>query len=140
MNVIQSSLEFHGYKVLKACYVSKITDVDSGIEINLNPTFSRAIRDLGNDEYSLKLGVYIGSKDDESKIPFFVEVEIEGKFLIKSNEDIYPIIKMNAVAIMFPYLRSTLSILSTLMNIDPIVLPVINLVKMFENEENGKQE
>jgi len=140
MNVIQSSLEFIGYKVLKASYISKMDDLESGTEINLHPTFTRAIKDLGDDKYSLRLGVIIGAKEEETPVPFYAEAEIEGEFSIKSKEDIYPIIKMNAVAIMFPYLRSTLSMLTALMNIDPIVLPVINLVQMFENEEKGTRD
>ena len=41
--------------------------------------------------------------------------------------------KENGVAILFPYLRSELTLLTTQPGFQPIVLPAVNIAKMFQN-------
>jgi preprotein translocase subunit SecB len=41
----------------------------------------------------------------------------------------------NAVAIMFPFLRSVIASLTTTANINPLILPVINIANTFKNDK-----
>ena len=43
------------------------------------------------------------------------------------------LIKENGVAILFPYLRSEITLLTTQPGFQPIVLPAVNIAKMFQN-------
>jgi preprotein translocase subunit SecB len=140
VNIIPSSMEFLGYTVKKAVFIKQKQDDENGGEYALNPQFSREIQQLSGSEYALTLGVKIESTDEGKTLPFLTEVSIEGKFEIMGIDDKEKAMKINAVAIMFPYLRSTLSIFTTLMNINPVVLPTINLVAMFDNNENACDE
>lgn len=135
MKMIQSAVEFHGYKVLKTSFSRSGLSLESGVEINLNPSFSRIITQRDKENYSLVLGVKIGSSEGQ-EMPLYAEVILEGDFVLRNIEDVDTIMKVNAVAIMFPYLRATLSMLTMLMNIDPVVLPTVNLAQMFEEEQN----
>ena len=46
--------------------------------------------------------------------------------------------KVNAAAILYPYVRAAISMLTTLANVPPVVLPPVNFVKLFE--ESAKEE
>ena len=129
-------MEFEGYHITKAVYSTIEVNLPQGSEFELNPIFMRGIQKIDDGHYLLSLGVQIGIEDNNN-MPFAIELFIEGSFLLKNFENEEKAIKINAVAILFPYLRSTLSMFTSLMNINPIVLPTINLVKMFENEETG---
>lgn len=138
MNVELSSIEFRGYIVTKAIYSASEEISEPGKEFELNPSFSRVITHHENGRYSLKLGVKL--VDDANRLPFSIDVEIQGFFVLKGFEDKEDkIMRINATAILFPYLRSTLSMLTSLMNVNPVVLPTINLVKMFENDEKDQK-
>lgn len=88
----------------------------------------------------LLLGVQIGDIDGDTSLPFYINVEIEGDFALSENDQADILMKQNAVAILFPYLRSTLTMLTTVANINPIILPTINLAKMFESEQTQESD
>jgi preprotein translocase subunit SecB len=137
--MIQSAVEFHGYKVLKTLFTRSNVNFESGTQIDLRPAFSRRIIQHDAEKYSIVLGVRVGSQEEQDA-PIFAEVLLEGDFALKNVDDAETVMKVNAVAIMFPYLRATLSMLTMLMNIDPIVLPTVNLVQMFEDESKNSSK
>lgn len=139
MKTIPSSMQFEGYHITKALYSITEANLPEESELELKPTFMRGIEKVDEGHYLLSLGVQIGN-DDNNDIPFAVELVVEGSFTLKNFENEEKAIKMNAVAILFPYLRSTLSMFTSLMNINPIILPTINPMKMFENEDAGAAE
>lgn len=46
----------------------------------------------------------------------------------------------NAIAILYPYVRSIISTYTTNSNVDPIILPTINVVEMLKQEKNNKDK
>lgn len=139
MNIIPSEIKFCGYRVKKAVFSSDYVQPTTEKEYELNPVFIREIQQKENGQYILNLGVKICSGDKEDALPFNIEVMIEGIFLLENVEDALKAMKINAVAILFPYLRATLSLLTTMMNINPVTLPTINLVAMFEKDEEENE-
>ena len=137
MQTVPSSIDFRGYRVLKASFSVSNEDFCNDEEVVLNPTFLREIQMLSNGNALLRLGVLFGTDNQEGKVPFSLDVLIEGEFSFEDVKNTDEAMKINGVAIMFPYLRSTVSLLTTLMNVSPIILPTINLVRMFEIEEKG---
>lgn len=140
MNVIHSTMEFNGYRVRKAAFSVNDIQINTSIEYEVCPTFSREIQLLSDDKYSLCLGVRIGLDSNEQPAPFSIEVVIEGVFILKEIDDPNKAMQVNAVAILFPYLRSTVSMFTSLMNINPLILPTINLVAMFESDNSKAEE
>ena len=55
--------------------------------------------------------------------------------LEKDETDNYPLIERNAIAIMFPYLRSYISSLTTQPGMQPIVLPPINIMELLSGQK-----
>ena len=133
MNIEESILQFTGYQVIKAEYSVNDIETNAGDKYVIKPIYDRMIRKLGNNEYALFLEVRVG--DGDEPFPFRADVGIVGKFRYSSVDHDETLLKKNAVAILFPYLRSTLTMLTSLANVNPIILPTINLVKMFEDNE-----
>lgn len=140
MKIITSTVQFNGYRVIKALFTATDVMPREGDEIELDPTFTRSINKIDGDAYSLTLGVKIGSQESADKLPFIIEVTLEGAFILGGEYNADNIMKTNAVAILFPYLRATLSMLTNIANITPLVLPTVNLAQMFENEHANTHE
>lgn len=140
MKIIKSTVQFNGYRVIKAAFTATDVMPCEGDEIELNPDFVRSINKIGDDAYSLTLGVKIGTQESDDKLPFIIEVILEGEFTLKGEYNADKIMKTSAVAILFPYLRVTLSMLTNIANINPLILPTVNLVQMFENEQPQENE
>ena len=106
-----------------------------------------------NSDYSSNINIsYSSAKDNDLKYKVVINLmlENENKTLIlnvqavgifevdKANvpDDIVnQIIKQNTVAIMFPYIRSQVSLLTTQPGMTPIVLPPINIVALVEQSQ-----
>ena len=70
----------------------------------------------------------------ENNYPFEMEIEITGYFQIESvsNEiDFEP----NAIAILYPYIRAIASTYTASANINPLILPAINVNKLIEDQK-----
>ena len=46
----------------------------------------------------------------------------------------------NAIAILYPYIRSIVSVYTSSINVPPLILPVINVNALIEQLENEKSE
>jgi len=63
---------------------------------------------------------------------FDLNVEVVGVFGVSEKD--FEQLKPNAVAIMFPFLRSQISLLTTQPDMIPVVLPAININKLLKTE------
>lgn len=81
--------------------------------------------------YKVSLGLY-GEKEEE----YTFMIRIEGLFTFefgrdeRSEELEYELITQNAVAILMPYLRSEVSILTAQPGVECVVLPPFNIIEM----------
>lgn len=75
----------------------------------------------------------ITDNDVSSNLPFNAEISIYGLFSLSNWEDIAnkSLVMDNTSAIIFPYLRNTLSPLTMLSGLPPYILPVINITEVF---------
>lgn len=85
-----------------------------------------------NDIYKVTL-VLNGTKQDE----YSIVISLSGFFEVKTQEElgdklVQDLINKNAVAILMPYLRSELTLLTAQPDTDSVVLPPFNINKMFE--------
>jgi len=86
-----------------------------------------------NEIYKVTL-VLKGTKQDE----YNIVISLSGFFKIEGKEKledkiVQDLIKKNAVAILMPYLRSELTLLTAQPDTDSVVLPPFNINKMLEN-------
>ena len=124
-------LHFLGYTVDELTFNLKPADtVDTEKSIELLPKLSRKI----DENYSISIGVTL----DQEDLPFTAQVSMTGRFLLQGIKNPEQTMKVNAAAILYPYVRAAISMLTTLANVSPVVLPPVNFVKLFE--ESAKEE
>lgn len=112
-------------------------------------------RGKNSTEYSSSFNIeYSVSSNDHSKIRVTINTSIcskENEILlnlqtiglfkveqIDIEEDVYnQLVKTNTVAIMFPYIRSQVSLLTTQPGIQPIMIPPMNINVLLENNQQS---
>lgn len=68
-------------------------------------------------------------------------VRASGYFRLEDHvEDRKTIIQQNAVAIVFPYIRSQISLLTAQPEVEPVVLPAMNIAQMVEDAVKKGEE
>lgn len=143
-------LQFRDYHVLESHYKFNPFPKETVSEnINLTPRifYKLETNPTTIEESIIYLGIELG--DASLKDPnFYVKVRIAGFFEIHqrpeemTEEDILLFYKINAIAILFPYLRSIVSDVSSKGSEGPIILPTMNVVSMIEENqftENPKE-
>ena len=98
-------------------------------EAELGVSVDRKLEKDETDNYRILLGITVCN---ESKT-LVAEAKCLGVF--KTSNDNYPLIERNAIAIMFPYLRSYISSLTTQPGMQPIVLPPINIMALLSGQK-----
>lgn len=115
---------------LKGIYVEKFDfQRKSFSHHNSDPsvTLAKAINAV-DDDYSVSLSVTIVADDE-----YTLNLTMMGIFKIDDTELSKSIlIEKNAIAILFPYLRSQLTLLTSQPSLMPIILPPININTLFE--------
>lgn len=77
--------------------------------------------------FELQFIVKVSNKEDENP---FVEISCKGEFNfenVKSLDEIPDFFYRNSIAILFPYVRAYLSLVTTQANVPGIILPTLNL-------------
>lgn len=132
--------EVESILILKSLRVNEIsferdTSINDNIDMsNSRMRFGRMIEEFDNGDSLVTLNIHIQHKTNETKI----FLELSGLFGFSSKVDDEfrnQMLERNAVSIIFPYLRSQLSIVSTQPGMIPIVLPAINIISLLENED-----
>lgn len=128
INKIASDLRMENFYFAE-CLIKRNPNVENG---RLSIDLSKDICKLENDRYTVTLTLNI-EKDNED---LCVKVVAVATFSIDNNNNselIGTIIETNTVAIMFPFIRSQVSLLTTQPGMMPIVLPPINTAKFKSN-------
>ena len=104
--------------------------------IKLNQNFTRSIKKINEDVCDVSL-MFVISDSDDFPTPFTMKVTITGTFKLKDweNKDNIDFIKTNAVAIVYPFLRSLVATITSNANIPSYILPVFNIAAYFEKED-----
>lgn len=83
--------------------------------------------------------IFIGNKEKE----FTLEIILSGYFSFDGNEELdeelrRALINENAVAIIMPYMRSQVSLMTAQPEVDCVVLPPFNIVRMMAEQNQNK--
>ena len=132
----KAALKFLGYRVDALQFRAKPGFVPKQAEIELQPTLRKTLNELGPDEYEIELNIELNQDD----LPFDATVCVTGSFRHTGDPDLSKRMQLNAVAILYPYLRATLSLLTTLAEVPPLHLPTVNVAQMLADAEQPPQE
>lgn len=105
-------------------------------DLNVCVDFAREVSDINeNNEFSVSLACKVAGAKNE----FLLEVEVVGLFAFETNLDNVDLKKgiteKNTIAILFPFLRSQVILLTSQPGIEPIVLPVMNINNLFDDAD-----
>lgn len=137
-------IEFDDYVIERSNYEfnDKFEGPDENDVLIIENDFNVSIGIKG-DKGFVKINVKLGDRLDTriKHIPFFADIIIRGIFSFtdesenEEKKDLEKFISINAVAILFPYLRAHVSSITLSSNqFPPYVLPVMNFSKMMEEE------
>ncbi|HPJ88625.1 MAG TPA: protein-export chaperone SecB [Thermotogota bacterium] len=90
------------------------------------------IDQIGENLFKCSLSVRMADKNDEANL----EVTIAGIFEIHADlpeETKEVIIAKNTMSILFPYIRSQITLLTSQPEVEPVVLPAVNINTLLEN-------
>lgn len=125
INLMKSNLKMENLYFSK-CMITRGSNITSG---DYDAELKKNIEKIAEHTYDITLELEI-SKEDLHLI-----VIARARFTYEADdydrED--SLIKKNTVAIMFPFIRSQVSLLTTQPGMSPIVLPAINTAKFAEN-------
>lgn len=98
-------------------------------ELELGVRVKRDLKILEKQCYQLELTILIGDEDKK------LEVSATSVAIFKTETEQQVLVERNAVAIVFPYLRSYISTITTQPDMAPIVLPPMNIMAMLSDEK-----
>ena len=114
----------------------QFSNYDKNGSFNFKPDIGISFKKNTNDEWETSINVRILNKE-ESPFPFDLDVVISliTKFNgeIPSKEELINYLKFGSVNILFPYVRSVVTNVSTAAMVVPLILPLVDVKKISEN-------
>ncbi len=98
------------------------------INFNINKNVKK-----DNDSMEIELTTKIFEDAITNNYPFEMEIVITRYFTIENNEDKIDF-EPNTIAILYPYIRSIVSTYTASANVNPLILPTINVNKLIESQ------
>lgn len=131
MKEIKSELRFINYVVDSVEFKNNPNFEGEETQLEFKPSVEFDIED--NDLLVL-LTVDVFSEAEKNNYPFEMTVSVVGYFKLMTDENVEKY-KANAVAVLFPFVRAIISTYTAAANINPLILPTVNINKMLEADE-----
>lgn len=97
-------------------------------DIELKVMVNHDIEQTCENEYKITLGLTVSDTNEQ------LSVFVKSIGIFETEQENRTLIERNTIAIMFPYLRSYVSTLTTQPGMAPIVLPPMNVVAMLNQK------
>lgn len=114
-------------------------DIENVETFEVNSDFSAKVAFEDKEAYII-MDCQIGNTDENC--PFIINIQLTGVFNIElenTSEDIgelKELLSQNAIAILYPYIRSLVSDLTSKANMfDTFIMPVVNIAKMMKEND-----
>lgn len=130
---IKSVLQLERLSFEEISYSRKTDIVNTNIEYEMN--FSRQIANHEDGKHHrVSLTANVWSKEGDIKLT----VTVVGYFMCECEDTNLKqhLIAYNTIAILFPYIRSQITLITTQPDIPPVILPAVNVVSLFQETDN----
>ena len=130
----EAVLELVKYSVDKLEYQANEEFIPTeNAEIEIKPKYKISTFCNCDDKEIYKVSISCSILDAADKgSPFGINVEVCGVFHVKKMDEVAQLINYNAVAILLPYVRNAITMLTTLAEQPPIFLPIIDVYSLRE--------
>lgn len=140
MSNISSALKFNDYIVDEVEFYNNIQFNSEDVELKMDIDDSIQFIDDKNT-FLLHLKTKIFPEAVKNNYPFSMNIAITGIFQFNEDKNIsesdkQKFARINSIAILFPYVRAIVSTYTASANIQPLILPPINVVSYVNNKTN----
>jgi preprotein translocase subunit SecB len=112
-------------------YFERFSDTVDKIDEEGEITFSKQIQEIQKNVYKVELSVVLKSEG-----VYDIKSSIVGEFGLSEDAVLgKKLLYNNTIAILFPYLRSQLTLLTSQPGFEPVILPVMNINALMTDEE-----
>lgn len=138
MKAMKSTLRFIDYFINKVEFYNNEQFKDEPVEIDFKITKKIKYTEDENNTFFVTLEAEIFENPKENNYPFNMNISITGIFELDDCDidNRKNFAEVNSIAILFPYLRSIVSTYTANANVQPLILPPINIVKMLQQNNN----
>ncbi len=132
-NNIQSTLKFVDYVVDEVSYTTNKNFEEKPVQLDIKLGKEIAYSEEQN-KLLVTLKCRVFEEVDKNNFPFSLYIQVTGNFEINGvfEGNLENMAHLNAVSILFPYVRSLITTLTSNFNVQPLILPPINVNKLFE--------
>ena len=102
-----------------------LDDLELGVQVD------HSLNKIGDDKFELILTTKVADQDEK------VCVWVKGRAIFNTQQENMSILERNALAILFPYIRSYISTITTQPGMAPILLPAMNIVAMLNDQKKN---
>lgn len=133
-----SKMKFINYVVDHIEYRSNLDFDESevSIDFDIRPEFMQGEND---QDFIVVLDVDIFKDAEKNNYPFEMSLRLVGYFKVTDSYE-KDKFKANALAIMYPYVRSIVTSYTANANVNPLILPLININAFIESRKNQKNK
>lgn len=132
MEKYESALKFEKYIVNEIHFITNkdFKSEDNKIPLNLKISKKTEIEENNHMKINLNVNVFKGAR--EYNYPYEIEMNITGYFSAQGEK--VERFEKNAIAILYPYVRSIISTYTANANVTPLLLQAINVNKLIEQQ------
>ncbi len=98
-------------------------DLELGIQVG------HQVMRPGIDKYEIILDITVADKDEN------IYVNVKSRAFFCTGQENGEVLETNMVAIMFPYIRSYITLITTQPGMVPVVLPAMNIMAMINEQK-----
>lgn len=131
MKEIKSAFKFLNYVVDSVVFKNNLDFEGDIAELEFHPS---AEFNIDGNDMLVFLTIDVFNDAQKNNYPFEMSVSVVGYFKLMSDEDV-EIYKANAVAVLFPFVRAIISTYTAAANVNPLILPTVNINKILEDNE-----
>ena len=122
----ESPLVLDKIEIVESTFRKKDEPMD-GLELRVQ--VERNLSKIDDGLFEVLLETTVSDEDEK------VFVNVKGRAVFSTQQENMDILEKNTIAIMFPYVRSYISIITTQPGMNPIVLPAMNIVAMVNDQK-----
>ena len=122
----ESPLVLEKIEIVESSFRKRTDSLDS---LELGVQVERNLTKLDDGLFEVLLEITVS--DEEEK----VFVNVKGRAVVSTRQENMDMLEKNTIAIMFPYIRSYISSITTQPGMSPIVLPAMNIVAMVNDQK-----
>ncbi|MFA5575937.1 MAG: protein-export chaperone SecB [Tissierellaceae bacterium] len=139
MDTKKSALRFIDYYVNEIEFYNNESFEERTVKIDFSISHEIEYSGNGDNTFYVTLTTVIFKDAVSNNYPFSMKVSLTGIFEIDEDniKNIERYAKINSIAILFPYVRSLISTYTANANVQPLILPPINVVNMLKAENES---